>query len=109
MSDVVVRDADECARAIQRALAAMDPPIDVYEGIVKLIADFLSYGTSIGAIAIVKTARARDAFVVPLPTYSDVQHGKTERVDAFERRKDRDEEVHRFQRMRGNLSELRLR
>lgn len=43
MSDVV-RNADECARAIDAALEAMDPPIDVFEGILKLIAKFVPYG-----------------------------------------------------------------
>lgn len=39
MSDVV-HDADECARAIERALEAMDPPIEGYAGILQLIAVF---------------------------------------------------------------------
>lgn len=36
----VVRDVDECSRAIEAALAAMDPPMEAYEGILKLIAEF---------------------------------------------------------------------
>lgn len=47
MSDVAISSADECTKAIERALAAMDPPLDVYEGIVKLIAEFVPYGTKI--------------------------------------------------------------
>lgn len=43
MSDVV-RDADECARALEDALEAMDPPIDVHEGILRLIAELVPYG-----------------------------------------------------------------
>lgn len=39
MSDVT-QDVDECARLIEEALASMDPPIDVYSGILKLIAEF---------------------------------------------------------------------
>lgn len=35
----VFTSADECAQAIETALAAMDPPIEVYEGIIKLIAE----------------------------------------------------------------------
>lgn len=44
MSDNVPNNADECAKAINRALEAMEPPLDVYEGIVHLIAAFVSYG-----------------------------------------------------------------
>lgn len=43
MSDIV-RDADECAKAIERALAAMEPPLEVYEGMVKIIVAFVPYG-----------------------------------------------------------------
>lgn len=43
MSDVV-HDANGCARAIEAALEAMDPPLEVFEGIVKLIANFVPYG-----------------------------------------------------------------
>lgn len=41
---IVVRDADECSRAIEAALEAMDPPIEVYGGIVRLIAELVPYG-----------------------------------------------------------------
>lgn len=40
----VVRNANECAQAIESALTTMDPPLEVYEGIVRLIAEFVSYG-----------------------------------------------------------------
>lgn len=39
MSDVI-HDAYECARAIECALEQMDPPIEVFIGILKLIAEF---------------------------------------------------------------------
>lgn len=39
MSDVI-SNADECARAIERALAAMDPPLEVFGGVLTLIAEF---------------------------------------------------------------------
>lgn len=32
--------ADECAKAIEEALEAMDPPLEVFEGILRLIAEF---------------------------------------------------------------------
>lgn len=35
-------DVDQCARAIEKALEAMDPPIEVYAGIVRLIAEMAS-------------------------------------------------------------------
>lgn len=37
-------DADECTRALEIALTAMKPPLDVYEGILRLIAAFVPYG-----------------------------------------------------------------
>lgn len=40
MSDVVIIDSDECARAIDAALQAMNPPIEVHEGILTLIAKY---------------------------------------------------------------------
>lgn len=42
MSDVV-RKPDDCAQAIERALA-MDPPIEVFAGILRLIAAFVPFG-----------------------------------------------------------------
>lgn len=36
----VICNADECATAIERATRAMDPPLEVYEGILQLIAVF---------------------------------------------------------------------
>ena len=33
-------DVEECARVIERALEAMDPPIEIYTGILRLIAEF---------------------------------------------------------------------
>lgn len=37
-----IRNADECVRALQTAtLQATDPPLDVYEGILRLIAEFV--------------------------------------------------------------------
>lgn len=39
MSDVV-RNADECARVIEKALETMDPPIELHAGILRLIAEF---------------------------------------------------------------------
>lgn len=41
MSDAI-HDVDERARAIERALEAMHPPIEVYDGILLLIAEFAS-------------------------------------------------------------------
>lgn len=40
----IIRNADECAKALERALAAMNPPLDIYEGILQLIAAFVPYG-----------------------------------------------------------------
>lgn len=39
-----VRNADECVDALSRALEAMEPPLDVYEGILRTIAEFTPYG-----------------------------------------------------------------
>lgn len=36
----VFTSVDECARAIEGALVAMNPPIEVYGGILRLIAQF---------------------------------------------------------------------
>lgn len=36
----VFTSADECARAIDSALATMDPPLEVFGGVVRLIAEF---------------------------------------------------------------------
>lgn len=42
----VISSADECTRALERALEAMNPPFDddVHEGIISLIANFVPYG-----------------------------------------------------------------
>lgn len=40
----VVRNAEECAQAIESALIAMDPPLEVFDGIVRLIAELVPYG-----------------------------------------------------------------
>lgn len=45
MSDVVP-NADECVRALEQATQAMEPPLDVFEGILSLIAEFVPYGES---------------------------------------------------------------
>lgn len=36
----VFNSAEECAQAIESALAAMNPPLEVFGGVVKLIAEF---------------------------------------------------------------------
>lgn len=43
MSDSVVRSADECVRALEKALVAMDTALEVYEGILRIIAAFVPY------------------------------------------------------------------
>lgn len=40
----VVCNVDECARALEQALEAMKPPLDVFAGILRLIGGFVSYG-----------------------------------------------------------------
>lgn len=40
-----VRDVDECVKALEVAVEAMDPPLDVFGGILRLIAEFVPYGT----------------------------------------------------------------
>lgn len=46
MSDAI-RDADVCAQVIESALAVMDPPLEVFEGVLKLIAEYAQpYGES---------------------------------------------------------------
>lgn len=37
----VIHAAEECVGAMESALDAMDPPIDVYECVLKLIAEFV--------------------------------------------------------------------
>lgn len=37
-------DATERAKALERALAAMNPPLEVYESILELIAEYFTYG-----------------------------------------------------------------
>lgn len=39
----VVQNANECTDALAAAVDAMNPPIDVYEGILRLIAEFVPY------------------------------------------------------------------
>lgn len=39
-----IRNADECTQALERALEAMDPPLDVHAGILRLIANLVPYG-----------------------------------------------------------------
>lgn len=39
-SDDVPGSTDECVRTIEAALEAMSPPIEVYDGILRLIAEF---------------------------------------------------------------------
>lgn len=39
-----VRNADECVKALERALEAMNPPLEVFGGILKLIAELVPYG-----------------------------------------------------------------
>ena len=52
---------DECARALEDALAAMDPPIDVYEGILKFIGELAQpYGKSHGLFAQLAVPRRRE-------------------------------------------------
>lgn len=43
-----VRDADECVTALVQALETIDPPLDVFEGILRIIAGFLPYGEQNG-------------------------------------------------------------
>lgn len=43
MSDIVVNSAEECAQAIRKALTSMDPPLDVFDGVVRLIAHHVPY------------------------------------------------------------------
>lgn len=38
-----VLNADECTAALERALVAMEPPLDVYDCILRLIAEFVPY------------------------------------------------------------------
>lgn len=45
MFKVMFTSADESVEAIEASLEAMDPPIDVYEGILKLIAEFAQLTT----------------------------------------------------------------
>lgn len=35
-----IRNADDCARALEMAIQVMDPPLEVYNGILRRIADF---------------------------------------------------------------------
>lgn len=44
MATRVIRNADECVAALVSALDAIDPALDVYEGIVRIIAEFVPYG-----------------------------------------------------------------
>lgn len=39
-----VRNADECTNALVAALQAVDPDLDVYEAILRIIAAFVPYG-----------------------------------------------------------------
>lgn len=39
-----IRNAEECVQALAAALEAIDPSLDVYEGILQLIAEFVPYG-----------------------------------------------------------------
>lgn len=40
---VAVSNALECAKALERALEALYPSLDVYEGVLLLIAEFVPY------------------------------------------------------------------
>lgn len=40
----IVRNAEECVKALERALAATYPQCDVYDGILRLIAELVPYG-----------------------------------------------------------------
>lgn len=40
----VIRDADECARFLEEALEALDPPIEVHRGILRVISDYMTFG-----------------------------------------------------------------
>lgn len=39
MTDAIF-DVEKCAQAIERALTSMKPPLEVYEGILKLFVEF---------------------------------------------------------------------
>lgn len=64
------RDAEECTRALERALAAMKPPLDVYEGILQLIAKFVPFGEFRGLRPEEQTPSLRSA----------LRHGQRPRV-----------------------------
>lgn len=50
---MAVFEANECTDALIVAVEAMQPPIDVYRGILRLIAEFVPYGTFLHIICIV--------------------------------------------------------
>lgn len=45
-----IRNADDCVQALQSALAVMDSPLEIYEGVLQLIAEFVPYGKVEGAV-----------------------------------------------------------
>lgn len=73
MSDVI-RDADECVKALEKALEAMHPPIDVYEGILCLIAEFVSYGKALRRFRASYTATRLLSPTVRFDTGSGLAH-----------------------------------
>lgn len=38
-----IRNTDDCVQALERAMGAMNPPLEVFEGILQLIAEFVPY------------------------------------------------------------------
>lgn len=59
-----IRNADECARALERATRAMNPPLEVYEGILQVIAGFAGPSRELHAVLPCHSLTARGFAVV---------------------------------------------
>lgn len=59
MSDVITNDVDECAAVMERVLEEAYPSLEIFAGIIRLIAEFSkSYGERIAPRAKSRTAGA---------------------------------------------------
>lgn len=68
MSSDAVRNADDCVRALERALESMQPPVEVFAGILRLIAEYVPYGElSYGSVTL-----SRRLSTLRLPMQSSV-------------------------------------
>lgn len=76
MATRVIQNADECVAALTSTLDAIEPALDVYEGILRIIAEFVPYGAFFEAMRVLRALKRSplSGHTVRFDTGSGLEH-----------------------------------